>query len=101
MKLLYTNENRLLVNNVLNLVEGAGIEISLKNEFAGGGAGDLVPHETWLEVWVEDEDFKRASLLVESSFSKADSEGWICSQCNEHNDASFDFCWNCYHPSHQ
>lgn len=75
MKLLYTNENRLLVNNVLNLVEGAGIEISLKNEFAGGGAGDLVPHETWLEVWVEDEDFKRASLLVESSLAKPTQKG--------------------------
>jgi len=47
MKLLYTNENRLLVNNVLNLVENAGIAISLKNEFAGGAAGLLVPHETW------------------------------------------------------
>jgi len=99
MKLLYTNENRLLVNNVLNLVEGAGIAINLKNEFAGGGAGDLVPHETWLEVWVEDEDFKKASLLLESSFSKPDNQGWICSKCNEHNDASFEFCWSCYQPS--
>lgn len=99
MKLLYTNENRLLVNNVLNLVESAGIAISLKNEFAGGAAGDLVPHETWLEVWVEDDDFKKASLIIESAFSKNDDKGWICSQCNEHNDASFEYCWSCYHPN--
>ncbi len=98
MKLLYTNENRLLVNNVLNIIESAGIDISLKNEFSGGAAGDLVPHETWLEVWVEDKDFDRASLLIESAFSKPDSQGWICSKCSEHNDASFEFCWSCYTP---
>ncbi len=96
MKLLYTNENRYLVHNIQNLVENAGIEIMLKNEFAAGSAGDLVPHETWLELWVlNDDDYDNAMYIISSSFSKSDDKEWVCEQCHEHNDASFDFCWNC------
>jgi hypothetical protein len=98
MKLLYTNENRLLVNNVLNIVENEGIEIMLKNEFTGGAAGDIAPHETWLEVWVEDEDFYRASRLIEAIESNT-GPGWECTSCGEFNDASFEVCWSCHNPA--
>jgi len=96
MKLLYTNENRYLVHNVQNLVELADIEVMLKNEFAAGAAGDLVPHETWLELWVvNDEDYDKAMAIIASSFSHDGDVAWVCSNCNETNDASFEFCWNC------
>jgi hypothetical protein len=98
MKLLYTNENRLLVNNVLNIIENEGIAIMLKNEYAGGAAGDIAPHETWLEVWVEDEDFAKAAHLLEA-FNKDNQPKWECSRCGEFNDASFEFCWSCQQPA--
>jgi len=97
MKLLYTNENRYLVHNIQNIIENAGIDIMLKNEFAAGAAGDLVPHETWLELWVvNDADYDQAINIMESSFSDANDPQWICTHCNEKNDASFDFCWKCF-----
>jgi hypothetical protein len=96
MKLLYTNENRYLVHNIQNLVENSGIAIMLKNEFAAGAAGDLVPLETWLELWViHDADYDKAIETISSSFSDNDDAEWICSHCQETNDASFEFCWNC------
>jgi len=96
MKLLYTNENRYLVNNIQNIVDNAGISTMLKNEFAAGAAGDLVPHETWLELWViEDRDYDQAVLLLDNTFSKASDATWQCNQCKETNNASFEFCWNC------
>jgi len=96
MKLLYTAENRYLVHNIQNLVENMGIAIMLRNEFAAGAAGDLVPHETWLELWVlHDEDYDIAMEVIAQSFSSADDAKWVCSYCRETNDASFDFCWNC------
>jgi len=96
MKLLYTNENRYLVNNIQNIVDNAGISTMLKNEFAAGAAGDLVPHETWLELWViEDRDYDKAVSLLDDTFSKQLDATWQCKQCNETNNASFDFCWNC------
>jgi len=77
-------------------VENAGISIMLKNEFAAGAAGDLVPHETWLELWVvNDTDYDKTMLVIESSFSRDNEPDWACSNCREQNNASFDFCWNC------
>ena len=52
MRLLYTNENRLIVSNAKNIVEDAGIDVVLRNEFAVGGMGELAVFDTWLELWV-------------------------------------------------
>lgn len=95
MKLLYTNENRFLVSNVKNIIKNAGINFGLKNEYIGGGAGDLSPFDTWLELWIEDEDYERALELIEPILNKQISADWICSKCKEKNAAAFDYCWNC------
>lgn len=96
MKLVYTDENRYLVHNIQNIVMNAGISVMLKNEFAAGAAGDLVPHETWLELWVlDDSDYVNAIHAIDSSFSTHNDSNWICDNCNELNNASFDFCWRC------
>ncbi|MFW5450969.1 MAG: DUF2007 domain-containing protein [Methylophagaceae bacterium] len=96
MKLLYTRENRYLVYNIKNIVENAGIEVMLKNEFAAGGAGDLAPLETWLELWVvNDSDYDKAAQILDASFNIDNAADWLCSQCNETNNGSFEFCWNC------
>lgn len=96
MKLIYTNENAFLVNNIKNLLQQASIEVMLKNEFASGGAGDLSPFDTWPELWlINDSDFENANQIIDSSISKPGSKDWICEQCGESNDASFDFCWSC------
>jgi hypothetical protein len=98
MKLLYTHENRYLVHNIQNIIENSGIDIMLKNEFAAGAAGDLVPHETWLELWImNDADYEQASQVLSDSFSLDTDASWNCTKCTEINDASFDYCWNCQH----
>lgn len=95
MKLLYTNENRFLVYNMLNVMERAGIATLLKNEYASSAAGDLAPHETWLELWVrEDANFQRAQQVMEHAFNVTGAT-WFCPHCQERNDASFEFCWQC------
>lgn len=96
MKLIYTHENRLLVNNAQNILENSGIEVTLKNEFAGGGSGDLSFLSTWLEAWVvNDEDYDMAMEIIRISLSNNNTKDWVCDNCNETNDASFDLCWNC------
>ena len=96
MKLVYTNENRLIVSNARNIVAEAGIEVTLKNEFAAGGLGELSAFDTWLQLWVvNDSDYQRACQLIATSLSKAGSTEWICGNCQEHNDPSFETCWKC------
>ncbi len=96
MKLIYTNENRFLVNNAKNIVENSGVAVTLKNEYAAGGIGELSPFDTWLELWViEDSDYEKAVQAIESSSGPDNSSKWQCNNCHENNDASFEFCWNC------
>ncbi len=96
MKLIYTHENRFLVHNIQNIVENAQIDTTLRNEYASSAAGDLAPHETWLELWViEDADYERAMVAINTAFKRHLSSSWICPNCHEKNEATFDFCWQC------
>lgn len=96
MKLLYTRENRYLVYNIQNIIENSGLATTLKNEYAVGAVGDLVPHESWLELWlVNDRDYDKAMRLINDTIKGSEKPDWVCSACEETNTASFEFCWNC------
>ena len=96
MKLLYTNESPFLVNNAKNIIEQAGFEVVLKNEFAAGAAGDLSPFDTWLELWLTKEsDFLKAKKLLDTELNKSHGSDWFCQHCHERNDAAFEICWQC------
>jgi hypothetical protein len=96
MKLVYSNENGFLVNNAKNLVENAGIAVALKNEYVAGGAGELSPLDTWLELWVvNDADHERAQQIIQDAVNKQQGHDWFCAQCHEKNASSFEICWHC------
>ncbi len=95
MKLIYTHENRFLVHNIRNIVENSHVSTTLRNEYASSAAGDLVPHETWLELWViEESDYDKAMLAIAAAFDSQQGP-WLCKQCLEKNEAAFEFCWQC------
>lgn len=102
MKLVYTHENLTLVATVANHLRQNDIDVIIKNQYAAGGAGQLAPIETWPEIWVVDgRDCLRASQLVEELNKDSNKPQWQCQNCNEMNDATFDYCWRCQHDSHQ
>ena len=95
MKKVYSHENRLIVFNLKNVLEDAGIACVVENEFAGGGVGDLSPFETWPELWVvNDSDEERALKIIEE-MNQATSADWFCSVCGEQNPGNFQVCWQC------
>jgi len=96
MKCVYTHENRFLVANARNIVEGAGIRTQMRNEFAAGAVGDIAPLETWPELWVEEgRDYQQAQALLDSWLKRPPQADWWCSHCGEANDPSFYSCWQC------
>ena len=102
MKKLFTHENRMILFNLRNVLEGEGIETRVVNEFAGGGAGDLPAFDTWPELWVADEQqFDRARRVVDEIFGGDRRDEWSCGECGEKMDAAFQICWNCGHPREQ
>lgn len=102
VKLLYSSSNALVVNHLRNLIESAGINCQMKNEFLYSGAGEIPPTETWPELWVEELDFDRARAMLDEALSdKSDLPQWQCSQCGEWVEGQFELCWNCGAAHHQ
>lgn len=96
MKLIYSNENNFLVNNAKNILEHNNIEVTLKNEFASGAAGALAPLDTWVELWIiNDNDEGKANIALAEALNQQGEHNWFCKKCQEINDASFDICWQC------
>jgi len=96
MKKVYTDQNITLVANVKNIVEEAGLDCVLRNEFISGGMGELPYVDVWPELWVvEDSDYERACALIKDAFSERPGVEWVCRSCHERNDGSFEICWNC------
>ena len=95
MKLIYTQENRILVENAKNILQQAGLHIAVKNGYTAGGAGDLSPADTWLELWVADEEYESAQVLLAPLNEPVPTSAWLCAHCDEENAATFDVCWQC------
>ena len=96
MKKLFTHENRMIVYNLKNVLQREGIDTIVTNEFAAGGAGDLATFDTWPELWIEDEGkLEQARAIIRDIQTGSEVGDWFCRACQEQNDASFQFCWNC------
>jgi len=86
----------MIIFNLKNVLEGAGITVVIMNEFASGGAGDLATFDTWPELWVEDDSqFERAESMLKNILSDSKDNYWYCRGCQEKNDVSFELCWKC------
>ncbi len=96
MKKLYAHENRMIIFNLKNVLQDRGIECSVINEFASGGAGDLATFDTWPELWISNDDrfVEAESILQEIVFDDNDSY-WYCPGCEEKNGGAFELCWSC------
>jgi len=96
MRMVYTNENRLIVSNAKNILKVYGFNIYVKNEHAASAIGEVSAFDSWLEIWVvDDEDYDKACKVLEDALSQDNAQPWICDHCTEENDASFELCWNC------
>ena len=102
MRLVYTHENHALAATVSNYLLHNNIEVITKNQYASGGSGQLAPIETWPEIWiVDDSDYHDAIVLIKDLNKEIDGPQWRCQNCDEMNDATFDYCWGCQQDSNQ
>ena len=94
MRKIFSHENRLIVFNLLNLLESRGVSCELRNEFAGSGVGDLSPFETWPELWVDETDVARAEAVLQG-LDQSSQQEWLCADCGAENAGNFNLCWQC------
>jgi hypothetical protein len=100
MDLVYTHMNLALVENARNVLENAGIDTQVKNQFLTSGFGEISGIDSWPELWVKNNtDTQQAkTLLAEAGIGSAEANDnepeWVCA-CGESNGAAFDSCWQC------
>jgi hypothetical protein len=74
------------------------INIFVKNEFIAGAIGELPFTEAWPEIWVLDhQDEDKAKQLCQQTEQEiqAPQQDWLCNNCGETNNSSFEYCWQC------
>ena len=97
MKKLYVSDDWFSIQQVTQLLGANRIPYVVKNEFASGAMGELAPQDVQPEVWLlEDDWFAKATALIEDLKHVAvDAEDWVCAECGEDNEGTFEICWQC------
>ena len=96
MRLIYTHPNLLIVGAMRNALDELGMETEIRNDILGGAAGEIAPGETWIELWiVNDEQAPAAMRRIQEIEHQPDEEEWNCHHCKEPNPATFELCWQC------
>ena len=99
MKLIYTGQDRILIDRIKQALHQNGIPCFIRNESPiGQAAGELPPLVCWPEIYVKDEPtYQFAKPLVDALMPKtrATALKWICPKCSELIEAQFSICWSC------
>ena len=97
MKKLYSANNLMEAQIILNLLEHAYIPAQLFNQHAQGGMGDIPFTHAYPEVWImRDGDYERGKTIVRTYEKMPTVTGIInCPTCGEENPRNFQLCWQC------
>jgi len=97
MKKLYSANNLMEAQIVLDILEHALIPAQLFNQHAQGGIGDIPFTHAYPEVWViRDDDYERGRKIVQQYEAIPQTHKTVnCPACGEENPANFQLCWQC------
>lgn len=82
------------------LLNEAGIDTRILNEYAQGGVGEIPFTHAYPEIWLlHESDTSRAKQIIQHFETQQQSiEEYICSRCLESNPVTFETCWRCGNP---
>ncbi|MCY1083008.1 hypothetical protein [Archangium lansingense] len=79
------------------LLTGSGLSVEVRGEALSPLGGEIPSTETWVELWLPEEEVERAKELqgeVEEGGEKA-ARTVECPRCKEENPGNFELCWSC------
>lgn len=96
---VFTTHDVVHAGYLKSLLEERGIGTIMRNEFLGGGAGELPLNECWPEIWVTDaRDADIARKIIAESSTPIVANQWVCTNCEESLEGQFTKCWQCGAP---
>jgi hypothetical protein len=99
MKLVYKNEDRAIVYSVKNVLELNNIHSEIKNEYGHTMGAEFGLSNSLLELWLSNDlEYDKARSVIETQvINPPNLMPWICAECGESNEGSFQLCWKCQH----
>ena len=79
------------------LLLGSGLAVEIRGEALAPLGGEIPNTETWVELWLPDEEVARGRELLaelEEDGEKA-ARTVECPRCREENPGNFELCWSC------
>jgi hypothetical protein len=99
MQKLYQASDRIEAQLVSDLLASRHIDNRILGNYLSGAIGEL-PADLYPTVWViDDADLPLARELltrfIADNRERGDASSWVCRDCGELIDGSFDLCWRC------
>lgn len=97
MKKVYSANNLIEAQIVVDLLEQAYIPGQIFNQHAQGAVGDIPFTHAYPEVWViRDEDYERSRSIIQTyEATPVTTDNTHCLGCGEENPINFQLCWKC------
>lgn len=85
---------------VQGLLNEAGIETRILNEYAQGGVGEIPFTQAYPEIWLinESDRNKAKEIITQYDSRPRPGEDLFCAHCQEPNPDTFETCWHCGMP---
>jgi hypothetical protein len=97
MKLIYTSADLVLVSELKDMLESAGMACFINNEISSTLAGGIPQGEAMPELWIEDDSREAEALQIKKDWLSPQIQGtpWTCPKCGEQLESQFTSCWKC------
>ncbi len=97
---VFTASNPTEAHIICGLLQSNGIQAEVKGDQLFGLQGevpfdDSTAPSVWLVNANELKQKKANSVINDYLNTVSEEKAWVCSRCNEENEAQFGVCWNC------
>lgn len=95
MKRLTQAPNLAIATLWADVLNGAGLAVSVQRAYASGIAGEIPPDQALPELWLADEQRLPEARALLHDLQHPPERRWSCPGCGEVIDGPFDQCWHC------
>ena len=95
MKRLVQAPNLAIATLWADVLNGAGLAVTVQRVFASGIAGEIPPDQALPELWLDDEQRLGEARALLHQLQHPPERRWACPGCGEIIDGPFDQCWHC------
>ena len=95
MKRLAQAPNLAIATLWADMLNAAGVKVTVQRAWAGSIAGEIPPDQALPELWLVDEAQLTAARLLLHQLQNPPEQRWACPGCAEVIDGPFGACWNC------